>query len=323
VVLGGCGFSSAAAIDSGVSDGPNVPDGPGGGSDGAGSDMGGTATDCLQHWLDGNPVVSGAQEITALSSSGNDRDPWLSSDGLRLYFARNPGSQGMSDIYLATRMVGQSFTTASAVVNLDRSDSDEDRAALSGDERTLVLSSNRPTGAPAPKFEVYITTRPSVTVDFGSPGTNDPRVAMLNADASNHYDPFLTADGLKLYLAPTSGSMNRQEIRRATRANVTDNFGNSSPVTELNGMTSSADPALSLDERIIVFSGKMGNQDTDLYYATRASATAAFGSPKPIPTVNSDSNDGDPMLSADGCELYFASQRDGGKYHLFHATVTK
>ena len=29
------------------------------------------------------------------------------------------------------------------------------------------------------------------------------------------------------------------------------------------------------------------------------------------------------MLSDDGCELYFASTRNGGKYHLFHAKVTK
>jgi hypothetical protein len=29
------------------------------------------------------------------------------------------------------------------------------------------------------------------------------------------------------------------------------------------------------------------------------------------------------MLSDDGCELYFASTRNGGKYHLFHAELTK
>jgi Tol biopolymer transport system component len=43
----------------------------------------------------------------------------------------------------------------------------------------------------------------------------------------------------------------------------------------------------------------------------------------PIPTVNGASNDGDPVLSADGCELYFASDRNGGKYHLFHAEIAK
>src|SRR5262249_16286705 len=158
-------------------------------------------------------------------------------------------------------------------------------------------------------------------IDFGTPMPNDPRVAMVNNDPSNHYDPFLTADGLKLYLAPTSGPQGRQEIRRATRATTGDNFGAAAPVPELNTMTSGADPALAIDELVIVFTAKMGNQDTDLYYATRTSATGSFGSPKPVPTVNSDSNDGDPVLSADGCELYFASERDGGKYHLFHATV--
>jgi hypothetical protein len=328
VVLGGCGFNAAAAIDGGTHDGSGVPDMPGGGSDGSGSDAGGTATDCLQHWLDGNPVVSAGQELTALSSSGTDRDPWISADGLRLYFGRNPGSQGLSDIYLATRTTtAQNFGSANAVVNLDRSDSDESRAALSGDEKTLVMSSNRPPPVappPAPKFDIYITTRNDVTKDFGTPSPNDPRVTALNADAGNHLDPFLTADGLKLYLAPNTAGGNRQEIRLATRATPADNFGGSAPVTELNVLTSSADPALSLDERIVVFTGRTGNQTTELYYATRATATGSFGTPVKIPTVNSNDNDADPMLSADGCELYFASDRDGGgKYHLFHATVTK
>src|ERR1043165_8655128 len=239
-----------------------------------------------------------------------------------------PARRGLSDIYLATRTTtAQNCGSANAVVNLDRSDSDESRAALSGDEKTLVMSSNRPPPVappPAPKFDIYITTRNDVTKDFGTPSPNDPRVTALNADAGNPLDPFLTADGLKLYLAPNTAGGNRQEIRLATRATPADNFGGSAPVTELNVLTSSADPALSLDERIVVFTGRTGNQTTELYYATRATATGSFGTPVKIPTVNSNDNDADPLLSADGCELYFASDRDGGgKYHLFHATVTK
>jgi hypothetical protein len=35
-------------------------------------------------------------------------------------------------------------------------------------------------------------------------------------------------------------------------------------------------------------------------------------------------NNADPVLSADGCELYFSSTRDAdGRYQLFHAPVTK
>src|SRR5262249_55138908 len=40
-----------------------------------------------------------------------------------------------------------------------------------------------------------------------------------------------------------------------------------------------------------------------------------------IPTVNSDQDEGDPVLSADGCELYFASRPIGGTYHLFRTQV--
>jgi hypothetical protein len=35
------------------------------------------------------------------------------------------------------------------------------------------------------------------------------------------------------------------------------------------------------------------------------------------------SDDGDPMLSADGCELYFSSTRTGGDYDLYVAQITR
>jgi Tol biopolymer transport system component len=94
----------------------------------------------------------------------------------------------------------------------------------------------------------------------------------------------------------------------------------------INSGNTDADPALSPHERIIVFTSKRpagtGLGATNLWYSTRPSATADFAPPKLIPSVNSDQEDGDPVLSADGCELYFASTRVGGKHHLFRAQVT-
>jgi len=40
------------------------------------------------------------------------------------------------------------------------------------------------------------------------------------------------------------------------------------------------------------------------------------------PTVNGASNDGDPVLSADGCELYFAARRDGD-FDLYVSQVAR
>jgi len=315
VAFSGCGFN--ASVQQG--DGPHA-DAAGPRVDGAIDGMV-TATTCMTHWLDGSVAVSAPQELSTLSTTGSERDPWISSDGLTLYYAGHPLVGGTSEIYRASRAsTAQLFGNPAAQLSLNRSDSDESRAALTPDEKMLVLASNRGIGA---KYDVYITTRSDTALDFGSPDMRH----MVNVDAGNDddFDPFLTFDGLRLYLAPAPpvGS-GRQHISLATRPDTGSDFSSPVPVPALMSQSLDGDPALSLDERIIVFSstrsGGMGG--TDLWYATRPSATASFGTPKPIPTVNGSMNDGDPMLSADGCELYFSSSRTGGDYDLYVATIT-
>jgi Tol biopolymer transport system component len=335
VVLGGCGFHSRAGL---VGDLPPDGDAPGrdargsdapGGDAGAGSDAGSSGTtSCLQRWLDGGPGLALSQPTElALATTTDDRDPWISADGLRLYFSRNPGQQGGTDIYLTTRAstaVDFTIAGASAVVNLDTQD-DESRAALSGDEKMVVFSGNH--GTMNNNFQLFASRRGDPAQPFPSPGSPDQAlVASVNTAGDNYFDPFLSRDGLRLYLAPIlPGSP--QQIRMATRMAVDRNFGPSAPVAMINSGSADADPALSLDERILVFSSLRpagaGLGATNLWYATRPSATANFAAPKLIPTVNSDQSDGDPMLSADGCELYFASRRLGGGYRLFRAQVTQ
>lgn len=69
------------------------------------------------------------------------------------------------------------------------------------------------------------------------------------------------------------------------------------------------------------------NAGSNLWYATRQQSGDAFSTAAHIvPSVNSDFEDGDPALSADGCELYFASTRStaagsSAQYHLYKAVV--
>jgi hypothetical protein len=329
VVLGGCGFHSRS--------GALPPDGDGSGSDGSGSDGSGSgsdgaAADCLQRWLGSAPdlAFSTPQELTALGATGDEnRDPWISANGLELYFSRSgPGTaHGGDDVYLATRdstAMDFPMTMVKPVDNLDSPD-DEDRVALNGDETILVMSSNH--GTSGNRFQIMVSTRTDVTKSFPSPsGSVQDLVAAVNTN-DNYYDPFLTQDGLTLYVAPSIAPA-PQQIRMATRT-AGGNFGASTLVPVINSGTSiDADPTLSLDQRIIVFSSTRnpmvaGMGATNLWYATRSGATGDFSAPKLIPMVNSDQDDGDPVLSADGCELYFASTRDGGKYQLFHARMTQ
>jgi Tol biopolymer transport system component len=287
----------------------------------------GAQADCFQHWLDGGShlALSAPQQLAALSSLGNDRDPWISADGRRLYFARDPGLHGKGDIYLATRASpADQFASAGAVDNLDTPD-DEGRASLTADETILVFSGNH--GTTGARFQLFVSKRTDTVLALPSPSVPDQAlVASVNTSTDSYFDPFLTTDGLTLYLAPLiTGAP--QQITVTTRTGTDQNFPASTPVPVINiANGGDADPAVSRDDRIIVFSSHRpagaGLGATNLWYATRQSSTLEFSPPKLIPDVNGDKDDGDPMLSDDGCELYFASTRVGGKYHLFHAQVT-
>jgi hypothetical protein len=96
----------------------------------------------------------------------------------------------------------------------------------------------------------------------------------------------------------------------ATRLDTSSDFGQPNELGAINRSGGdTADPALALDERVIVFSTNRdgGEGSLDLWYATRVDALHEFSSPGPIPMVNTGEDDADPMLSADGCQLYFAS----------------
>jgi Tol biopolymer transport system component len=312
VVFSGCGFRASVGPDGGAHEDASGP------RDGA---IDGTvgATGCLAHWLDGSVAISVPQELATLSTAGSERDPWISSDRLTLYYGVDPTGAVTSQIYRATRAsTTQPFGSATAQVNLNRTDADQSRPALTPDEKMLVLASNRAGGT---KFDIYLTTRTDTALAFGSPDTS--HLGNVNAGTASTFDPYLTADGLKLYLAPFPGA-SLQHIFVATRPDTSSDFSTPGAVPGINSQSTDADPALSLDERIIVFSSTRngGAGKADLWYATRSSTAANFNTPKLIPTANGSADDGDPMLSADGCELYFSSTRNGGNYNLYVAQIT-
>jgi len=250
----------------------------------------------------------------ALSTGGDERDPWISGDGLTLYFASN--QRGTSDIFQSTRgTTAMPFVTANFLVNLSRTDDNEDRPSLTADGTTLALA--RDTG-PSQRTQVYLITRSPTEAEFGSP--NQDHLGNVNVSHADQFDPFLSADGKALYLARDPSSPTRRQIMVATRGDATSDFETPQPVENINASgADNAQPALSLDERVIVFSSDRGG-GTDLWYATRPDTRHDFGTPVAVPTVNGGQIDGDPMLSSDGCELYFSSARNGS-FDLFVAKI--
>jgi WD40 repeat protein len=318
VAVGGCGFQSRPAD----TQGPPPPDGvvtPG--SDAASIDgVPPGLSGCLGRWLDGTLKLETPALLPKQSANNADeRDPWVSSDGLTLYYSLDPNGASSSDIYRATRgAVTDAFGDGAKVTSLDSSGND-DRASLTADQKILALSSDR-----GGQIDIYMIDRSSTAVEFGP--VDKRHLASIDNANTQHYDPFLTADGLTLYLSAMPSGQN-QHIVFATRASVTADFPAAAPVAAINSAADAdADPALSLDERIIVFSSTRaagaGLGSTNLWYATRSDPGQSFSAPALIPMVNSNVQDGDPMLSADGCELYFASRRGAsGGYDLYRASV--
>lgn len=295
VVLVGCGFRSSRAPEG---DAAPAGDGePAGAPDSAGPN-------CFAQWRDGPLKLSTPQKLSSLTGGGDDRDPWISPDGRTLYFTSNRNST--QQIFRATRMSpSDPFGPEEPLVNLNVSNKDQERAALTADERTLVLASNRNAGG---KFELFITQRPDTMIDFGSP--NQDHLAMLKVRNADNHDPFLSSDGRTLYFTQDMDGPAHPRIVFATRLDTNSDFGQPDELGGVNrGGVDTADPALALDDRVIVFSSNRegGQGSRDLWYATRLDAFREFSPPGPIPMVNTGEDEADPMLSADGCQLFFAS----------------
>jgi hypothetical protein len=77
------------------------------------------------------------------------------------------------------------------------------------------------------------------------------------------------------------------------------------------------DPALSPDGLLIVYSGLTTSGDSDIWFASRATLSDAFGAPQQLAVVNSAKRDSDVDLAEvtikgqQVLELYFSSDRDG------------
>jgi Tol biopolymer transport system component len=306
-LLGGCGFRSSAV----PADAPPGDDA----TDAAGDAAHDGAGDCLRHWLDGTLQVSATEELRDLSTGGDERDPWISSDGKTLYFTSNRA--GTDDIFRSTRDgPAQPFVTAMPVVNLNTG-LDDNRAALTADQMLLALSRN---SGPSMKAQILLAGSANA-FDFGSPDLR--HLDNVNNSNADQRDPFLSADGLRLYLTLGPQGTQPPHIVVATRSDRNADFASPQPVPNVNDGSTSAAPALSPDERVLVFSSTRGAGGFDLWYTSRPDTNHEFAAPAPIPAVNGGVAEADPMLSADGCELYFSSTRNGADYDLFVAHVTR
>jgi Tol biopolymer transport system component len=272
---------------------------------------------CTDRWRAGTIRFGTPVPIDEVNSSDYDRDPFLSLDERTIWFSsgRSGGTNGT--VYIAKRL---SPTGVFGTVMIDEDfDSPDDDTKLSMTEDGLyaVVGSKRSGSA---GVDVWAAQRASINDNWPVP--SNASMTTVNSGSDDH-DPTVSADGLRLYLAPVEGG---QHLAVSTRADRTATFGTPATITELVSGNGEADPSPTSDERVLLFSsnrpGAAGDPDApNVWYATRPGSTGTFDAPILVPDINTDAAEGDPHLSSDGCRIYFARQVSGASYDIFVATA--
>lgn len=249
--------------------------------------------------------------LDALSSASTDIEPFLSADGLTLYFASS--RDGGSDVFNATRS-SRSDTFGNVTRNLEVSTDTaaESRLALTADGLEAFLATDRAGGEGG--SDIWVARRASTSAAF-SPIDFQP-LDVINS-ALNEWDPYPSTDGLRLYyiIQNWPAGLGGSDIVVASRASRAAAFSAPVAVGGVNSAAVDDNPAITADERVILFgSSRVGGQGgRDIYYAVRADASSSFSTPTPVPGLNTSDNEAEIYITPDGCEIYFASDRAGGK----------
>lgn len=244
------------------------------------------------------------QKLGGINTAGSEEKPRISADELSLYFERD------GELVVATRPnVASAFANATSLsVN---GSARETSPALRGDGLLIVFQSDRTTDGSVGGWDLFAASRESTAVDFTSLGN----VGLVNT--SNHeVDPYLLPNGLVLYWASQgSGAPQPYDIKRGTLIQGGFTASNAAVFAQVNTTTfEEASPVVSADELTLYFSANDrtgGKGSWDVWLATRTSTSDPFGAPINVSELNGSAIDQPGSITADGCRMYLASDRDG------------
>ena len=268
---------------------------------------------CMDRWMTHTVRFMTPTPLFELNTTGYERDPYVTPDELAIYFSSVRADSlpvGQQDVYTATRSgTADAFGTVTKFLAGSTTTGSEGKLCLTGDGTQLFVASDTTGDGSKGATDIFFSQKGAT----GFAALGQAKMAMINT-AGDEQDPLVTPDGTALYFAPSlNGGV--QQIYVAKRIGETANFGAPTELTELadiSGGTGTADPAVSADQKVILFSsGRTGTTGAnDIWYATRDDANGTFSAPMVVPDINTTDYDGDALLSQDGCRLYFDSTRN-------------
>ena len=267
-----------------------------------------------------------------VNTVGTDYQPFISKDGLSLYFTRLEGNVvgGPQDIWVTKRRSqsdnwGEPQKLGPAI----NTDANEDTPSVTLDGHWLYFGSRRTGGFGGP--DIYVSRRHNKREDFPtdpSGGWQEPLNLGSGVNtASAERAPIVFEDEetgvTTLYLDSDRPGLGDRDIYAST-LQPDGTFGPAVLVAELSSPSSDEQPTISRNGLEMFFvSNRPGSTITpagipsrDLWVSTRASTLDPWGTPENLDVVNarlgglpinSPFHDGRPALSFDGKTLYFFS----------------
>ncbi len=237
-----------------------------------------------------------------VNSTDFESSPRLSADGLTLLFSsRRPGGQGSFDLWMTTRLSQRDpWATPTNLGPAINTEGMEIQSSLSVDELTLIFASSREGGQG--RRDLWVSTRPTKQAEWSEPSNLGPPISSDRDDR----DPCLSPDGLILHFASDRDGLSDLWVSR--RSSVSDPW--SQPVSlgmTINSRFQEKYPAISADDRTLLFTRWYHPQKSEIWMSTRSSPKAPWPSPVLLDHLGIARSS---TLSSDGRSLIYASQGD-------------
>ena len=259
-----------------------------------------------EYWA--NPTA-----LSSLNSRYHDKTPFLSFDGLTLYFSRGEGPQWhYARIFQARRTSpSEPFADAREISALNYAGGHVSSPWVSADNLRMYYYRTE-----IPGKRLKLSERASADEDW-QPGVNLSELNQLGDLAT----PTLSRDELVIVFGGycLDGGRGDWDLWMASRSQRQEPFGEVTNLAALNTEASDIHPCLAADGLTLYFSSNR-NEVHRLYKATRSSRGEAFGAPEHLACLDTPGGlSAFPFLSPDGTALYFGARPMDGDMDLYVA----
>lgn len=239
--------------------------------------------------------------------TGEDWSPFLSFDGLTLYFSRvrtNTFTYGR--IYKATRSQPFGpFTEVEEISQLNRPQAHVLAPWVSPDNLRMYYHTEKTRVG----WQIWLSKR----VSTNEPWPQGTILSELNQFGAYVQVPRLTPDELTIFFNANNmtGGKGGQDLWMATRPDRNSPFAQITNLEEINTISHEVSPFASLDTLELYFASSR-NGDMQLFKATRNSVNDLFDNIEHLTLYNMPGGHSNfPALSSDGSTLYFMGQSGG------------